>query len=222
MARIRKKADELLSEQNIERVISLLEAEKPMTKKDACAMLHIAYNTTRLNKIIEAHKSNIKQRAEMRKRFRNKPLDKADLKNIISSYLAGDSLSDIANDSFRSIALIKRTLLKYHIPLRDSNIDYWNPVEVPIEAMQDDYIKDDLVFSARYNQPAAIMKKLKEEIYRIWLYKDQQFAIQPFYELSDLRTVQQKLDVHIEDMPAEEINHLIATAMINARKKARK
>ena len=218
MARIRKKADEQLSEQNIERVLELLEAEKPITKKDACAMLHIAYNTTRLNKIVEAHKAMLSQRIEMRKRFRNKPLDKAELKNIISSYLAGDSLSDIANDTFRSIALIKRTLTKYHIPLRNSSIDYWNPVEVPIEAMQDDYIKDDLVFSARYNQPASIMKKIKEEVYRIWLYKDQQFALQPFYELSDLRTVQQDLGVHIEDMPAEEINHIIATATINARK----
>lgn len=218
MARVRKQANEQLSDQNLERVIALLEAEKPITKKDACAMLHIAYNTTRLTKIIDEYKANIKQRAEMRKRFRNKPLEKGDLKLIVSSYLAGDSLADISDNIFRSVALVKRTLIRLHIPLRDSSIDYWHPVEVPLEAMQDDYVKDDLVFSARYNQPACIMKKLKEEIYRIWLYKDQQFAIQPFYELSDLRHVQHDLDVSIEDMPADEIKHLIYTALSNAKK----
>lgn len=218
MARIRKKADELLSEQNIERVISMLEAEKPITKKDACSILHISYNTTRLNKIIEEYKAAIKQRIEMRKRFRNKPLSNDDLKEIISTYITGDSLADIANTTFRSIALIKRVLTQYHIPLRDSSIDYFNPIEVPIEAMADDYVKDDLVFSARYNQPACIMKKLKPEIYRIWLYKDNQFAIQPYYELLDLRHVQNELGVKIEDFPTEEINYLIATAMRNAKK----
>jgi len=219
MARIRKKSTEQLSEQNLEKVIALLEQEKPITKKDACAMLSIAYNTTRLNKIVLEHKANLKQRAELRKKFRNKPLDKSDLNLIVSSYLEGVSLTDIADNIFRSIALIKRVLIKYNIPLRDSNIDYWHPAEISEDAMMDDYIKDDLVFSARYNQPACIMKKIKDEVYRIWLYKDQQFAIQPFYELADLRHVQNELDVHIEDFPAEEIKQLIYTALTNAKRK---
>jgi len=218
MARIRKKAGENLSEQNIERVITLLDQEKPITKKEACEILNISYNTTRLNKIIEEYKATMKQRVELRKRFRNKPLEKEDLKLIISSYLEGVSLADIADSIFRSVALIKRTLTKYHIPLRNANIDYWHPVEVPLEAMQDDYIKDDLVFSARYNQPASIMKKIKEGIYRIWLYKDHQFALQPYYELSDLRHVQKELGVTIADFPIEEIQRLIYEARLKSRK----
>jgi len=219
MARIRKKEGEHLSEQNIERVISFLEQEKPITKKEACEILNISYNTTRLNKIIEEYKSNIKQRAELRKRFRNKPLEKDDLKLIISSYLEGVSLVDIADNIFRSIALIKRTLVKYNIPLRNANIDYWHPVEVPIDAMLDDYIKDDLVYSARYNQPASISKKIKEGIYRIWLYKDHQYALQPYYELSDLRPIQKELGVVVEDFPVEEIQRLIYEARLKSRKK---
>ena len=218
MSRIRKKANEQLSEQNIERVTSFLEQEKPITKKEACEILNISYNTTRLNKIIEAHKAAIKQRAELRKRFRNKPLEKDDINLIISSYLEGVSLANIADNIFRSIALIKRTLIKYNIPLRNANVDYWHPVEVPLDAMQDDYIKDDLVFSARYNQPACIMKKIKEGCYRIWLYKDNQFALQPYYELSDLRHVQNELGVVIKDFPADEIKQLIYNALTKARK----
>jgi len=219
MARIRKKKGENLTEQTIERVNSLLEQEKPITKKEACEILNISYNTTRLNKILDEYKSDIKQRAELRKKFRNKPLETEDLKLIISSYLEGTSLVDIANNIFRSIALIKRVLLKYNIPLRDANIDYWHPVEVPLEAMLDDYMKNDLVYSARYNQPASISKKIKEGIYRIWLYKDHQYALQPYYELSDLRPIQKELGVVVEDFPVEEIQQLIYDARLKSRKK---
>ena len=221
MARIRKKDGENLSEQNLERVISLLEQDKPITKKEACEILNISYNTTRLNKIIEGHKESVKQRAELRKKFRNKPLEKDDLKLIISSYLEGDSLADIADTVFRSIALIKRTLIKNNIPLRDANIDYWHPVEVPIEAMHNDYIKDDLVFSARYNQPASICKQINEDSYRIWLYKDMQYAMQPYYELSDLRPVQNDLGIKIEGFPVEEINRLIYEARLKSKRKSK-
>jgi len=218
MARIRKKQGENLSEQSIDRVISFLEQEKPITKKDACEILNISYNTARLNKIIESHKADIKQRSELRKKFRNKPLEKEDIKLIVSSYLEGVALADIADNIFRSIALVKRTIVKYNIPLRDANIDYWHPVEVPIDAMQDDYIKDDLVYSARYNQPACIAKKIKEGVYRIWLYKDHQYALQPYYELSDLRHIQKEFGVVIADFPADEIKQLIYNALTKAKK----
>ena len=48
MAGIRKKKEEQLSETNINKVIDLLSADKPITKKEACGILNIAYNTTRL------------------------------------------------------------------------------------------------------------------------------------------------------------------------------
>ena len=47
---VRKRAHENLSEVNIRRVISAL--EEGITKKSACEMLNISYNTTRLNRII--------------------------------------------------------------------------------------------------------------------------------------------------------------------------
>ena len=50
--------DEKLDAQNLEKVIALLEPTegKPISKKDACAMLCIAYNTTRLGTLIEKYK----------------------------------------------------------------------------------------------------------------------------------------------------------------------
>ena len=60
---MRIKKHENLSEANISKVISLLEGEKPITKKEACGILNIAYNTTRLNKIITEHKETMDVRA---------------------------------------------------------------------------------------------------------------------------------------------------------------
>ncbi|MCZ6169704.1 hypothetical protein, partial [Campylobacter ureolyticus] len=55
-----KNADnERLDDASIERVIALLEPKdgtKPGTKKDACAILGIAYNTTRLTTLLEKYK----------------------------------------------------------------------------------------------------------------------------------------------------------------------
>ena len=50
---IKKKAHEKLDDKNIQRVINALNGENPITKKEACEMLHINYNTPRLSKIIK-------------------------------------------------------------------------------------------------------------------------------------------------------------------------
>ena len=45
---VKKKSHEKLDSANIQRVIDLLEQDEPITKKEACEMLNIRYNTTRL------------------------------------------------------------------------------------------------------------------------------------------------------------------------------
>ncbi len=60
MARKRSELEEeLMTEANIVRVIKLLEPTegKAITKKDACQILGMAYNTTRLSSIIEEYKN---------------------------------------------------------------------------------------------------------------------------------------------------------------------
>ena len=52
---IRSKSGEKLSFDNIERVIQQLEKDSPITKKEACEILNIRYNTTRLQKILDDH-----------------------------------------------------------------------------------------------------------------------------------------------------------------------
>jgi hypothetical protein len=52
---IKKRAYEKLDDNNIQRVIDALNSKEPITKKVACEMLNISYNTTRLSKIIASY-----------------------------------------------------------------------------------------------------------------------------------------------------------------------
>ena len=50
---VKKRSHEKLTDSNIQHVIWLLNAKSPITKKEACSILNISYNTTRLKTIIE-------------------------------------------------------------------------------------------------------------------------------------------------------------------------
>ena len=52
---IRQKDYEKLSSTNVQKVVDLLNQDDPITKKEACEILNIRYNTTRLQRIIDDH-----------------------------------------------------------------------------------------------------------------------------------------------------------------------
>ena len=70
---IKKKSYEKLDDKNIQRVIDALEDKNPITKKEACEMLNISYNTTRLGKIINDYEDTKKHRRGMMDKNRGKP-----------------------------------------------------------------------------------------------------------------------------------------------------
>ena len=117
---IKKKKHEKLDDTNIKRVIAALEGDSPITKKDACEMLNISYNTTRLAKII----NNFKEEQEYRKRRmaknRGKPASKDELKEMIEMYLDGQTVTNIAKYMYRSPAFIKGNLDRIGVPTRIS------------------------------------------------------------------------------------------------------
>lgn len=223
---IRVKEGEDLSETKIAEVIELLHRDKPVTKKEACAMLNIAYNTTRLGNIIDQYNETIEFRNKRKKELKNAPLSDIEISEIISTYLETGNLSEIAESTFRSTTVIKKVLNKYHIPLRSSEYDYFNPPPLDLEAIHNDYAKNDLVYSARYTQPALIDKKYNEEVYSIWLIADEQQALQPYWELADLREVQNKFNIKTETRKYwtgdQEILHAINKARETARRRKKK
>jgi len=104
--KVKTKEGENLTEANIKRVIELLAAEKPISKKEACEILNISYNTTRLAKIIEQYKEEISEQQRRRAANRGKPPAAHEIQSVIEGYLDGDSISDIAKRIYRSTTFV--------------------------------------------------------------------------------------------------------------------
>ena len=224
MARIKIKEGEQLSKQNISSVIAALSSDTPITKKEACARLHISYNTTRLNKIIDEFYAQIEYAKTRRKKLRGTPITLEECGRIVSSYLNEEPLSGISDSTFRSVDSIKRVLLKYNVPLR-SEVGGNNNL-IPDDGISEQYEKGDLVYVSRYGTTGVIDKFIGTSggfnAYRIWLTGLHRRSVnQPFYELSDLTAVQAELGITIYEMDNTDVQGILRETLrrINSRSK---
>ena len=191
----RKTVDEdKLTDTNIERVIALLEPKegKPGTKKDACQILGIAYNTTRLATIIQSYKDKKAKDAERRSALRGKPATADEINFVIQEYLEGNTVDSISKSLYRSAGFVSQLLEKYDVPKRASSQDYFRPELIPEGAMRTRFAVGEIVYSARYDSIARIDTEQTDPrygwIYRIWLLADKwkQSAYQEAHELASL------------------------------------
>jgi hypothetical protein len=202
MARKRKTEleEERMTDSNLSRVIRLLEPEegkKPITKKDACQMLGMAYNTARLGTIIEQFKERQRRTAEQRAKLRGKAVTKDEKIFIIQEYLTGNTIDAITKSTYRGVTIIKQVLDEYSVPLRIPGQNYFNPQLIPDGATRDKFEVGEVVWSARYCSLAKIYsEKLDPKhgyIYHLWLMDDKwrQYCWQPHYELASLQQIRE-------------------------------
>jgi hypothetical protein len=187
---------ELMTDANIAKVIRLLdpqeEGKKPITKKDACAILGMSYNTTRLGTIIEEYKQKQTRISERKSQLRGKPATQEEKVYIISEYLNGETVDAISKMTYRSSRFIKDILEGNSVPIRVPGSTYFNPELIPDGAVRDRFKIGEVVYSARYDSTARIDSEQKTEkygfIYRIWLLADKwkQSAYQEASELASL------------------------------------
>jgi len=189
--------EELMTPANISRVIRLLEPQeegvKPITKKDACQILGMSYNTTRLGTIIEDFKKAQARSAQRRAELRGKPASREDIVYIISEYLNGETVDGISKMTYRSPTFIKNLLEAHAVPIRVPGHSYFNPQLIPDGAVRDRFKVGEIVYSSRYDSLARIDAETKTEkygyIYRVWLLSEKwlQSASQEAYELASLQ-----------------------------------
>jgi len=193
---------ENITKASLIKIIGLLEQEKPITKKAACEILNISYNTPRLKKLIDEFKVRQASNKKMRAKLRGTPLTNAELNIIAQEYLNGGALSTISDMTFRPTALIKKAIYSLGIPERDAEHNYFNPPLLPDEAVREYYEKGDLVYSARYQSAALIEKSIpKQDAYVIYVLGNEQcYASQPYWELSNLDQVK---ELGVEIVPKE-------------------
>ena len=205
MARKRSELEEeLMTEANIIRVIKLLEPTegKAITKKDACQILGMAYNTTRLSSIIEEFKQKQTRTAKRKAELRGKPATQEEIVYIIIEYLNGETIDAISKSTFRGPAFVKAILENNDVPIRQTSHDYFNPELIPDGAVRERFKVGEIVYSSRYDSIARIDMEQKDSrygwIYRVWLLAEKwkQSAYQEAYELASLEHLR-KIGVQI-------------------------
>lgn len=189
--------EEKMTDANIARVIALLEPTeegvKPITKKLACELLGMAYNTKRLDQVIQEYRDRKEKDRERRAAKRGKPATADEVQYVIQDYLSGETVDSISKSLYRSTAFVKGILEKYHVPIRSQKHDYFKPSFIPDGAVRERFKVGEVVYSARYDSTARIEAEIENStkhgwVYRLWLIADkwQQCCYQPASELASL------------------------------------
>ena len=177
---IKKKSHEKLDDKNIQRVIDALNKEKPITKKEACEMLHINYNTPRLSKIIKNYRDEKAYRQRRMDKNRGKPATKDEKREIISQYLIGMTITDIAKGMFRSTPFIKSFIDNTGVPTR---VAQGEEFIVPDECVKEKFEVGEWVWfndahpNARGGKAGKIVKNLTPSSERAEQYECECYAI---------------------------------------------
>lgn len=155
--KVKAKEGENLTETHIKRVIELLEAEKPISKKDACEILNISYNTTRLSKIIEQYKQDQDEQQRRRAANRGKAATLFEIQSIIDGYLEGDTIAEISKRIYRSAGFIKEVIESVGVPQKVVSGDYWHAGIIPEQCAREEFERGQIVWHARRHCMAIVL-----------------------------------------------------------------
>ena len=205
--RVKVKEGENLTDTYIERVIKLLEQPKPITKKEACEVLNISYNTTRLATIIENYKARKELHSKRRAANRGKPASPDEIKSVIEDYLANTTVSDIADNLFRSTTFVRNIIETVGVPQRGVGENFFEYSQLPEQCVSDEFRANEIAWSARHQSPCIIDKHVgrtkdgSANLYRI-------YVIEPFEAPDKLYVKSWGTPGHYSTQPAYELGRL--------------
>ena len=154
-----------ITEAKIRQAIWMLKAKK--TKKAVCEHLGIAYNTKRLDAIIQDFHDKIEREAELKKKARSKIFTKTEKQGIAESYLSGETQSGIAKQFYVSPQRIKKILMEMNVPIRARGKNKAANVEHVVQDLEVKFKEGDKVFLAEQNSFAQVREVFDED----WLEK---------------------------------------------------
>jgi len=162
---IKSKSHEKLSFENVDRVVNLLEDDNPITKKEACEILNIRYNTTRLQRIIEEHNDTKLFRETRRSQNRGRAATEDEKRTVVQYYLDGENISSIANSIYRSPAFVKGIIERLGVPqkLADSDYEGMRNTMLPEECVAEEFEYNEKVWYPRHNKFAIIKDEITQK-----------------------------------------------------------
>lgn len=145
-----------ISEDQYQRCFGAREAGE--TKKNQCEILGIAYNTKRLDTLLEDYTAAKEHRLMMRKRVRKQAVTEADIADWALMYLQGSSLSDIAESYYRTTGMVRSKLEEIGVwgLMSNETVSPLNPPMVNDELMSEDFEIDEIVFVPGYKTVGII------------------------------------------------------------------
>jgi hypothetical protein len=133
------------------------------TKKFVCEFLGIAYNTTRLNKIIEDFRAKEERVKELKEKAKTMEITPAMQRDIASSYINGEAQSAIASRYYISPQKVKKILIDMNVPLRARAKNAAAKTEHVVQDLDIKLTLNDRVFFGSENCFAVITKVYDEE-----------------------------------------------------------
>lgn len=182
-SKVKAKEGENLTQTHIKKVIELLEAEKPISKKDACDILNISYNTARLTKIIEQYKGDLEEQQRKRAANRGKEATPFEIQCIIEGYLDGDNIAQISKRIFRPPTFVKDIIEYVGVPQKLAGSNYYSPGLIPDRCMRDEFEYGQVVWDARRHCMVIVLEQAHNvsdktsNYYRV-------YVIEPIEEIS--------------------------------------
>jgi len=138
--------------------------EKPITKKQACDMLNIAYNVTRLSNIIEEYNEQKEYVKKRKGSLRGRPATDAEINEACTSFLGGDPISDISKRLFRSAGFVRAILERVGVPARPNNKEErLDPHYFPDECVATDFAYGEVAWSSTYHGTVIVKEQLDLE-----------------------------------------------------------
>ena len=175
-----------ISETKIRQAIWMQKANK--TKKSICEHLGIAYNTKRLDTIIQDFKDKQTRHAELKKKARAKTLSDNDKEGIVKSYQEGESQSAIAKQLFLTPQRVKAVLIEKGIPIRARKKTGQATVDHVVQDLDVKFNKGDKVFIPKINSFANVKEVFDED----WIDDHRQPRRRKYVELHGMKEARKK------------------------------
>lgn len=162
---VKKKDYENITDSNIKKVISLLNSSPAITKKQACEILNISYNTTRLGNILEEFEHTQEVVKKMKAKKRGRPADNSEIRGMVEAFLEGSSYADISKSVYRSVAFVKSVIERVGVPERITGDDRYKTEFLPEECVGETFKVGEVAWSAKYHASCVVRRKLDKPLY---------------------------------------------------------
>ena len=163
---IRAKSHEKLDDITLQRVWEALNDDIPITKKEACEMLNISYNTTRLSKILVEHRDTMDYREKRKSQLKGTKATDAEVKQVIEWYLKEHPVSDIAKSLYRSSTFVKNIINRVGVPEKRPKTEQGGRSKIgylPDECVSETFEEGEKVWCARYDLPGIVKRETIHE-----------------------------------------------------------